>query len=95
MCRVVCGHSTRGLNGRFFCPPDPSAPSPRSRVPAAVCCSQPGILPPQEGPVPNRDLMVIGASAGGIEALQQICAGLPPDFNAAVPVVLHTSNHSG
>ena len=43
----------------------------------------------------NRDLIVIGASAGGIEALQVLCAGLPPDLNAAVLVVLHTSNHSG
>ena len=45
--------------------------------------------------LPNRDLVVIGASAGGIEALQQICAKLPPDFNAAILVVMHTSNQSG
>ena len=45
--------------------------------------------------MPNRDLVVIGASAGGIEALQRICAGLPRDFNAAVLVVTHTSNHAG
>jgi two-component system, chemotaxis family, protein-glutamate methylesterase/glutaminase len=47
------------------------------------------------GCVANRDLVVIGASAGGIEALQQLCAGLPADLNAAVLVVMHTSNHSG
>lgn len=45
--------------------------------------------------MPNRDLIVIGASAGGIEALQRICAGLPPNLNAAVLVVLHTSPNSG
>lgn len=42
----------------------------------------------------NRDLVVIGASAGGIEALQQLCGGLRPDLKAAVLVVVHTSVHS-
>ncbi len=45
--------------------------------------------------MPNRDLIVIGASAGGIEALQLLCAGLPENLNAAVLVVLHTSPSSG
>ncbi len=43
----------------------------------------------------NRDLIVIGASAGGIEALQRLCAALPKNLNAAVLVVLHTSPNSG
>ena len=47
------------------------------------------------GRVPNRDLIVIGASAGGIEALRQLCAGLPADLNAAVLVVLHTAPNAG
>ncbi|HEX8115863.1 MAG TPA: chemotaxis protein CheB, partial [Pyrinomonadaceae bacterium] len=38
--------------------------------------------------------MVIGASAGGVEALSAIVAGLPADFPAAVFVVLHTSPQS-
>ncbi|MGE5112374.1 MAG: chemotaxis protein CheB [Acidobacteriaceae bacterium] len=45
--------------------------------------------------MPNRDLIVIGASAGGIEALQQIAAALPPQLNAAVVIVMHTSPNSG
>ena len=45
--------------------------------------------------MPNRDLIVIGASAGGIEALQQICAALPPNLNAALVVVMHTSPNAG
>ncbi len=43
----------------------------------------------------HRDLVVIGASAGGIEALQQLVRALPPDFNAAILVVLHTSARPG
>lgn len=43
----------------------------------------------------NRDIVVIGASAGGIEALQQLLGGLPADLDAAIFVVLHTSKHAG
>jgi two-component system chemotaxis response regulator CheB len=43
----------------------------------------------------NRDLVVIGASAGGIEALQQLLGALPHDLDAAVLIVLHTSSHAG
>lgn len=38
--------------------------------------------------------MVVGASAGGIEALRRLCAGLPPGLPAAVLVVLHVSPRS-
>lgn len=38
---------------------------------------------------PRRELVVIGASAGGVEALATIAEDLPEDFAAAIFVLLH------
>ena len=42
----------------------------------------------------GHDLVVIGGSAGGVEALKQVCSALPADFPAAVCAVLHLSPSS-
>jgi two-component system chemotaxis response regulator CheB len=38
----------------------------------------------------TRDIIVVGASTGGVEALCQFVSGLPPGFPAAVFIVCHT-----
>jgi two-component system chemotaxis response regulator CheB len=42
----------------------------------------------------HRRVVVIGASAGGIEALRLIAGSLPQTFDAAICVVLHTAPES-
>lgn len=44
--------------------------------------------------MPGKDIIVIGASAGGIEALRVVLRALPGDLAAALFVVLHVSPDS-
>jgi two-component system chemotaxis response regulator CheB len=39
--------------------------------------------------MPVRDIIVIGTSAGGVEALKFLVSSLPPDLEAAIFIVLH------
>ncbi len=39
---------------------------------------------------PGRDIVVVGASAGGVEALRRLISSLPAAFKASVFIVLHT-----
>ncbi|MBE9216244.1 chemotaxis protein CheB [Plectonema cf. radiosum LEGE 06105] len=42
----------------------------------------------------KRDIIVIGTSAGGVEALSYLVSQLPSSLNAAVMVVLHVPSHA-
>jgi len=44
--------------------------------------------------MPRRDIIVIGASAGGVETLQTLVAQLPRDLPAAVFIVVHLYSRS-
>jgi two-component system, chemotaxis family, protein-glutamate methylesterase/glutaminase len=44
-------------------------------------------------PTASRDIVVIGASAGGIDTICRILGALPADFPAALFIVLHTGAH--
>src|SRR5438874_505755 len=44
--------------------------------------------------MPGHDIIAIGASAGGVEALSTVVKGLPEDLPAAVFAVLHIPSDS-
>src|SRR3954454_6737004 len=43
--------------------------------------------------MPNRDILAIGTSAGGVHALRFLAAGFPADLPASVLMVIHLSPH--
>jgi two-component system chemotaxis response regulator CheB len=81
---------------------DASYPNDLAGGPAGTCLAElrssphnvPGPLTHSDGHTVRRNLVVMGASAGGIDALRAIAAGLPQDFAAAICVVTHMSADS-
>src|SRR4051794_14973060 len=47
-------------------------------------------MPPTTPEPPGHDIVVMGASAGGVGALSRLGAALPADLDAAVFIVLHS-----
>lgn len=43
----------------------------------------------KERALSTKDIIVVGPSAGGVEALQRLCAGLPGDIPAAIFIAQH------
>ncbi len=43
----------------------------------------------------NGNLIVVGASAGGVAALRELAGGLPPDLAVPVLIALHIAPHAG
>src|SRR5262245_26261366 len=63
-----------------------AAATARVRVPAAAVVPPAAAAPPR----PRRtDILVIGVSTGGPQALKQLVPRLPPDFPVPVAIVLH------
>src|SRR5579884_3723136 len=48
----------------------------------------------RQSDITARDLVVMGASAGGVEALRRVVAGLPAELPAAICIVLHLAPDS-
>lgn len=44
--------------------------------------------------MPGHDIIVVGTSAGGVEALTYLAKNLPPDIKAAILIVLHVPSHA-
>ena len=44
--------------------------------------------------MPGRDIVVVGTSAGGVEALRALVGGLPQDFPGSIFIVMHTAPDS-
>lgn len=42
----------------------------------------------------HRDIVVVGASAGGLEAIRQLLRAMPQDLDAAILIVLHTATRT-
>jgi len=68
--------------------PSPTADPPAGPTRFAAQCNA------AASPASRHDIIVIGASAGGLEPLNQVLAALPADLPATIFVVLHLGSRS-
>jgi two-component system chemotaxis response regulator CheB len=67
------------------------AVTPGAPLPSAETAVEPRRQPEPLAAAGGHDIVVIGASAGGVEALQRLAAGLPADYKGSIFVVVHRS----
>jgi len=61
-----------------------------ARPARASAASEPGSLPPASGAYQrSRDVVVIGASTGGPQAIERVLKALPADFPVPIAIVVH------
>ena len=80
------------LHGSARPPGEPADPAPPAEAASNTRAGALPLLPPPAAA--NHDLIVIGASAGGVAALQTLLGGLPADLPAAVFITVHFSPES-
>lgn len=83
-----CAHLLKlWMKGTPHAPPAPTPGSLGARLAGAAFMDAPSAAP--QTPL-NCDMVVIGASAGGVDALRRLAASLPGNYRGSLFIVLHT-----
>src|SRR5256714_3016467 len=85
-----CRSELVGRAGSVICDSNLGIRFPKQLIRNSRAESAQGATRPADGPaIVKKDLVVIGASAGGIEALTELVSKLPPKIPASIFIVVH------